>query len=63
MRDAAATDAGALLGRLPDIDLAKTLSCLTGKPIRRITAETVEFSDGPSASLVAPDWALVRLLM
>lgn len=47
----------------PNIGLAETLSCLTGKSIRRITTETVEFSDGSSARLVAPDWELVRLLI
>ena len=32
------------------IDLAETLSCLTGKWIKRITADTVEFQDGSSAN-------------
>ena len=47
----------------PGIDLAETLSCVTGKWIKRITAETVEFQDGATASLVEPDWALVKPLV
>ena len=45
------------------IDLAETLSCVTGKWIKRITKETVEFQDGTSASLVEPDWSLVKPLV
>lgn len=45
------------------IDLAETLSCLTGKWIKRITKDTVEFQDGTSASLSAPDWDDVRPLI
>lgn len=45
------------------IDLAETLSCVTGKGIKRITKETVEFQDGSSASLAVPDWALVKPLV
>ena len=52
------------LERLYDgIDLAETLSCLTGKWIRRITKDTVEFQDGTSASLVEPDWEMVKPLV
>ena len=47
----------------PDIDLAETLSCLTGKWIRRITADTVYFQDGSSASLSDPDWRLIKPLV
>jgi adenine-specific DNA-methyltransferase len=45
------------------IDLAETLSCLTGKCIKRITSEAVEFQDGTSASLTAPDWSLIKPLV
>lgn len=47
----------------PDIDLAETLSCVTGKPIKRITAEAVEFRDGTRADLVNPEWELVKPLI
>ena len=47
----------------PGIDLAETLSCLTGKWIRRITADTVEFDDGSTASLAAPAWDDVKPLV
>lgn len=47
----------------PDIDLAETLSCVTGKPIKRITAEEVEFRDGTRADLVNPEWELVKPLI
>lgn len=46
-----------------DIDLAETLSCLTGKWIKRVTAETVEFEDGSTASLAAPAWEDVKGLV
>lgn len=45
------------------IDLAETLSCLTGKWIKRITKDTVEFQDGTSASLSAPEWDDVKPLI
>ncbi len=45
------------------IDLAETLSCVTGKWIKRITKDMVEFQDGTSASLTEPDWALVKPLV
>jgi adenine-specific DNA-methyltransferase len=47
----------------PGIDLAETLSCLTGKWIRRITADTVEFADGSTAELAAPAWEDVKALV
>jgi hypothetical protein len=47
----------------PGIDLAETLSCITGKGIKRITKETVEFQDGTSSSLVNPDWELIKPLV
>ena len=46
-----------------DIDLAETLSCVTGKWIKRITEEDVEFSDGSKESLVKPDWELLKSLI
>jgi len=45
------------------IDLAETLSCVTGKWIKRITKDAVEFEDGTSASLSDPDWSLVKPLV
>lgn len=45
------------------IDLAETLSCVTGKGIKRITREFVEFQDGTSASLTDPDWNLLKPLL
>lgn len=47
----------------PGIDLAETLSCVTGKGIRRVTRETVEFQDGTTASLTDPDWDLLKPLL
>ncbi|RJX21857.1 MAG: site-specific DNA-methyltransferase [Ammonifex sp.] len=45
------------------IDLAETLSCVTGKWIKRITAEYVEFEDEERADLRNPDWRLVKPLI
>ena len=47
----------------PDIDLAETLSCITGKWIKRITADEVEFADGSKQSLQKPDWRLLKPLI
>ncbi len=47
----------------PGIDLAETLSNVTGKGIRRITRERVEFQDGSSAGLTEPDWNLLKPLL
>jgi adenine-specific DNA-methyltransferase len=47
----------------PGIDLAETLSCLTGKWIKRITRDAVEFADGSTASLAAPGWEDVKGLV
>ncbi len=47
----------------PGIDLAETLSCLTGKRIKRITKDAVEFRDGTSTSLSAPIWDDVKRLI
>lgn len=45
------------------IDLAETLSHITGKGIRRITPEQVIFQDGTAASLTHPDWTLIKPLI
>ena len=45
------------------IDLAETLSCLTGKWIKHITEDTVEFQDGTTASLSEPKWEDVKPLI
>ncbi len=47
----------------PDIDLAETLSCVTGKWIKRVTADEVEFADGSKQSLAKPDWRLLKPLI
>lgn len=55
----------------PDIDLAETLSCLTGKWIRRIhpseddptKAGVVEFEDGSKVDLQNLPWGLVKPLI
>jgi hypothetical protein len=47
----------------PDIDLAETLSCITGKWIKRVTEDEVEFADGSRQSLRKPDWRLLRPLI
>lgn len=47
----------------PDIDIAETLSCVTGKWIKRVTAEEVVFADGSRQSLVKPDWKLLKPLI
>lgn len=54
-----------------EIDLAETLSNLTGKWIRRIHPDpedptkpgTVEFADGTTADLKKPDWRLIKPLI
>jgi len=43
-----------------DIDLAETLSCVTGKWIKRVSADEVEFADGSKQSLKKPDWKLLK---
>jgi adenine-specific DNA-methyltransferase len=45
------------------IDLAETLSCVTGKWIKHITKDTVELEDGTIASLSDPDWSLIKPLI
>ncbi len=55
----------------PDIDLAETLSCLTGKRIRRIYPApdvptrpgTVEFEEGTTVDLQNPPWDMVKPLI
>ena len=47
----------------PDIDLAETLSCVTGKWIKRITEDEVEFADGSKQNLKKPDWRLLKPLI
>jgi adenine-specific DNA-methyltransferase len=47
----------------PDIDLAETLSCVTGKWIKRVTEDEVEFADGSRQSLKKPDWRLIKPLI
>ena len=47
----------------PGIDLAETLSCLTGKWVKRITRDAVEFADGSTSSLSAPAWDDVKPLV
>jgi adenine-specific DNA-methyltransferase len=45
------------------IDLAETLSDLSGKWIKRITRDIVEFQDGTTASLIAPNWEDIKPLI
>ena len=45
------------------VDLAETLSCVTGKWIRRITADYVEFEDGERVDLHNPAWHLIKPLI
>jgi len=47
----------------PDIDVAETLSCITGKWIKRVTADEVIFADGSKQSLAKPDWQLLKPLI
>lgn len=69
MLDAVALDHGQNtvavdLGKLyTGIDLAETLSCLTGKWIKRISREAVEFADGSTVDLTAPAWNDVKPLI
>jgi adenine-specific DNA-methyltransferase len=52
------------LGRLYDgIDIAETLSNLTGKWIKRITADSVEFEDGEVVDTKNLDWRLIKPLI
>ena len=44
----------------PNIDAAETLSLITGKKIKKITAEEVEFNDGSKESLTNPNYHLFK---
>jgi adenine specific DNA methylase Mod len=46
-----------------NIDIAETLSNLTGKWIKRITADTVEFEDGEKIDLKNLDYRLIKPLI
>lgn len=45
------------------IDLAETLSQITGKWIKRITADYVVFQDDTKISLTEPDWQIIKPLV
>ena len=45
------------------IDLAETLSCVTGKWIRRLTRKQVEFEDGTKVDLRNPPWHMIKPLI
>lgn len=47
----------------PNIDVAETLSNLTGKWIKKITKDYVEFEDGTKESLKNPDYKLIKPLI
>lgn len=47
----------------PNIDVAETLSNLTGKWIKKITKDYVEFEDGSKESLKNPDYKLIKPLI
>jgi adenine specific DNA methylase Mod len=47
----------------PDIDIAETLSQLTGKFIKQITAETVVFADGTSMNFKNLDYRVIKPLI
>ena len=52
------------LGKLYEgIDIAETLSNLTGKWIKRITADSVEFDDGEVVDTKNPDWKRIKPLI
>lgn len=52
------------LSKLYDnVDIPETLSNLTGKWIKRITADTVEFADGDTVDLKNLDWQLIKPLI
>jgi len=62
--DAEADEVRVDLSRLyKNIDVAETLSCVTGKWIRRITPELVEFEDGDKVDLQNPPWELIKPLI
>ncbi len=47
----------------PDVDVAETLSCVTGRRIRRLLPDEVEFEDGQRMSLLDPPWDAVKPLI
>ena len=47
----------------PNIDIAETLSNLTGKWIKRISENEVEFMDGEKIDLKNLDWKLIKQLI
>ncbi len=47
----------------PDVDVAETLSCVTGQRIRRLTGDEVEFENGERMSLADPPWEAVKPLI
>lgn len=46
-----------------DIDIAETLSNLTGKSIKRITTDSVEFADGETVDTKNLDWKRIKPLI
>jgi hypothetical protein len=52
------------LSKLYDgIDIAETLSNLTGKWIKRITADSIEFEDGEVVNMKNLDWKRIKPLI
>lgn len=47
----------------PDVDVAETLSCVTGQRIRRLTGDEVEFENGEHMRLSDPPWEAVKPLI
>ena len=47
----------------PDVDVAETLSCVTGQRIRRLAGDEVEFENGERMSLSDPPWEAVKPLI
>lgn len=47
----------------PNIDIAETLSNLTGKWIKKISESEVEFEDGIKISVKDLDYKLIKLLI
>ncbi len=47
----------------PDVDVAETLSCVTGQRIRRLAGDEVEFENGERMRLSDPPWEAVKPLI
>jgi adenine-specific DNA-methyltransferase len=47
----------------PDVDVAETLSCVTGQRIRRLAGDEVEFENGERMRLSDPPWDAVKPLI